>query len=169
MKFGHLEICPTYINDKQLLNFVRRKRNTKDRLSPEKIKKLDDIGFLWRPGKEVRIKVKKKIGFSNWLNNYEQLLAFKEKYGHCRVSIKSKEHRFLGHWVYSQMNKNDWLMKFNELKQYAKKYGNCQVPYKSEEYPELSKWVRTQRWNTILSKEQYRLLEKIGFLELRDF
>ena len=74
---------------------VMRNRNPQDGVRADRIKLLDDIGFIWdasggRPSNDMR-----------WNEQYRSLLAFHAEYGHCRVPQTGK-HRSLGRWVATQ-------------------------------------------------------------------
>lgn len=61
-------------------------------LSAEKIKLLNDAKFCWHPAAE------------RWEASYRQLLLYKQKFGHCNVSVikKDKESYKLFVWCFSQ-------------------------------------------------------------------
>lgn len=76
-----------YEEDKSLANWVSRQRQCKNSMSLEKKQKLDNVGFIWI----VRNK-------HNWTTMFESLLAYKLKYGNCRVP-RSYEDKKLVNWV----------------------------------------------------------------------
>jgi len=154
----------------------------KGKLSKESIKLLDEIGFSWNPGKELR-----KVG--GWEERFKELKEYNEENGHCKVPQK---HPQLGKWVMHQRrlykkgkllpdriellddigfqwirhNIVSWNERLEELKQYKEKHGDCDVPSRYKANPQLATWVAKQRWlykNGELSDEQSILLDEIGF------
>jgi hypothetical protein len=71
--------------------YTQRTRYTQYALSPDRVAKLDDLGFVW-----------KIFARSNWHDCYQQLVDFKQAYGHCRVPRQYDENRKLGSWVQTQ-------------------------------------------------------------------
>jgi hypothetical protein len=59
------------------------------RLTDERIRKLDSIGFAW----SLR---------DDWQKHYKELKEYKRKHGHCNVPARYKENRRLGIWVSAQ-------------------------------------------------------------------
>jgi len=88
-----------------LRKWVERQRNEykkirseeKSYLSVSKIQKLNDIGFLFKP----------KVKTHTWDERFQQLVAFKEKFGHCKVP---RLYKGLGKWIADQRGK------YNDLK-----------------------------------------------------
>jgi len=107
---------------------------------------------------------------NTWEERYGQLIAFKERFGHCKVPIGWEEDAAFSAWVNSvrakfgkgllsreqiqQLNAIDfsWSARaqsrpekvsrlVNFLKKYKEKYGDCNVPVDFEENPRLGKWV----------------------------
>jgi len=178
---GHLQVIPTYTNDKQLVHFVGNMRARKNKLTADKIKRLDEIGFLWEPVQKI-----KELDFSRWLDKYRQLIAFKEKHGHCRVPVKTKEYHLLGRWVYNQLSDkklseekrrllekldffenrsiNVWHEKVDQLVNFKQKYGHLYV-CESLAGRYLAGFVRNLRYyKRSLSEEQIKRLDEIGFI-----
>jgi Helicase associated domain len=178
--FGHLQVCRSFTNDHQLINFVRNLVKRKNELSKDKIKRLNKIKFIWEPGQKV-----KELNDARWLDNYEQLTAFKEKYGHCQVPYKkyqslytwvnylryhkdlSEEKRLLLEKLdfFDNSNKiNAWNKKLERLLDFKKKYGHFYV-CKSLADSSLVYLVKDlRRSKNRLSKEQIKSLDQIGFL-----
>ena len=84
--------------DSNLGIWVCRQRTKKDTLSPERLQRLDEIGFDWDPHATA------------WEEGFAALLSFKQREDHCRVPISHKEGDFnLGTWVGTQRTKKDAL------------------------------------------------------------
>ncbi len=60
-------------------------RENKDTLTPERLERLDALGFVWDPHTE------------QWEEGFSKLQQFKEREGHCRVPQGHKEGDF-GSW-----------------------------------------------------------------------
>ena len=80
---GHLHVCRYYTDDKQLINFVKVIRRGKDKISEERRMKLENLGFLWNPGREVTEVLNLRRAHSIWMSHYEELKTYKERYGNC--------------------------------------------------------------------------------------
>lgn len=133
-------------------------------MTASRYKALDDLGFVWNP----RTPPKKK----SWEEYFEELVAFKEKNGHCVVPqanptlgrwvdrqrqqgkaypksgpMTAERHRALDDlgFVWSGHTKRTWEDFFKELVGFKKKYRHCQVPLKSKDHGALSRWVLKQR------------------------
>ena len=83
----------------RLGQWVSVQRAQKDvKLSPERIKRLDEIGFVWDMLKQ------------KWEEGFAALRQFKEREGHCRVPRAHKEGDYkLGTWVRVQRRNKDAL------------------------------------------------------------
>mmetsp|Transcript_18665 Transcript_18665/g.47160 ORF Transcript_18665/g.47160 Transcript_18665/m.47160 type:complete len:272 (+) Transcript_18665:830-1645(+) len=73
----------------------------KGRLREDRAEALHEAGFVWDPLDE------------QWQAMLEELCAFKEQTGHCRVSSRDKEHNKLGRWADTQrvLYNKQWLGK----------------------------------------------------------
>jgi Helicase associated domain len=71
--------------------WVSRQRYVKDKLSAERKRRLDKLGFDW--GRQDDL----------WERGFANLLKFKRREGHCRVPAVHKEENYnLGYWVSTQ-------------------------------------------------------------------
>lgn len=106
-QYGHLYVCRYFTDDIQLINFVKviRRSNRNNKISKERKSKLDELGFIWEPGMAVTRILTLKRAESVWETHYNELKAYKEKYGTCRVFAKSKEYPTLGGWVSVQRSR----------------------------------------------------------------
>ncbi|PIV06643.1 MAG: DEAD/DEAH box helicase, partial [Syntrophobacterales bacterium CG03_land_8_20_14_0_80_58_14] len=157
----------------------QRRNKKKGILSPERICRLDEIGFLWH------------IVDSGWEDNYSELSKYYKIYGHTDVPIKWHENPQLGRWVSHQRSKkrkarlteiqirclesvkfnwnpkDKWDEMYVSLLEFKNSYGNCNVPRSWQIAPELCNWVNRQRrqYKTgQMDAEQIKKLEEIGFL-----
>lgn len=101
---GHLYVSNFFNADKQLISFVKVQRRSKDKMSIERRKKLDKLGFNWNPGMQLTILLNRKRADEAWMKRFEELKAFKAQYGTCRVLTTSIAHHSLGGWVSKHRN-----------------------------------------------------------------
>ncbi len=96
-KFGHCEV-PTTFEDENLKRWVRHMRDERkwymagkktSRIDGEKIKRLDEIGFVWEC---------KRRNATTFDERIQALKAFKEEYGHTRVPCYYKDDPSFGIW-----------------------------------------------------------------------
>ena len=70
---------------------------TNGRLTKERMKRLEDIGFQWK----VKNKMKRHFD-EQWNDMFEKLRAYKEQFGDCLVPLSYENDPKLGVWVHSQ-------------------------------------------------------------------
>jgi hypothetical protein len=177
--YGHCNVPGKFKKDKLLSHFVvgLRENYKKGILSKERIKRLDDLGFIW------------DVLGEQWKEKYQDLIKFKEVYGHCNVP---NDHQELGSWVgnqrnYKKLNKlaaeriqkletigfvwsaldNSWNNAFAALCVFKSTRGHTIVPatYVINNLA-LGSWVRTQRvsyQNNKLTQERFEKLQSISF------
>ncbi|XGZ09555.1 Helicase associated domain protein [Peribacillus sp. RS7] len=152
---------------------VQRKHFKSGKLEPDKISKLNELGFSWHPKMD------------SWDEKYQMLMEYKNQNGDCLVN---KHHPELGAWAIKQrtlykngrmkdekVNKLNelgfvwdvvehvWNERYQELVEYKKEHGDCKV---IKRYPVLGPWVQSQRkaYNEgRMDKEKIKKLENIGF------
>ena len=154
-------------------------RGMRDKLQGFQIALLQGIDFDW-----TRLHTAKHLP---WQSRYAELVAYKERFGHCEVPAKWPENSTLGMWVSVQRLKKAnltpsrikqldaigfvwnvsaefWKKKYKELQAFYKAHGHSNVPEKHDQRSELNIWVGNMRRRSHrLSKEQLRLLEKVDF------
>jgi Helicase associated domain len=150
-------------------------KGTRGRLTPDRIKRLEDIGFVW----SVR---------DDWNKHYEDLKLFQKENGHCNVPARHSNRR-LGVWVASQrqlyklytgvskskrqtnpLTKNridklnalnftwvirsssdvprdGWNRRITEFKEFKQTYGHCLIPSCFAANPELGMFADSLRKN----------------------
>ncbi len=119
------------------------------------------------------------------------LVAFRKKYGHCRVPANYKPCPALGRWAAAQRYKKKigelspekikaldrqgfvwvpadetWSRMIAQLKAFKAKFGHTNVPEHWAENPTLANWVQSQRYKKkkgTLSEERVRELTRLGF------
>ena len=93
---GHTEVPSTFRGVPGLGPWVidQREISKLGKLKPDRRERLEAIGFAWhgtrRPDRE------------RWEARFQQLLDFRQRFGHCRVPNKWKEDIPFGHWVHVQ-------------------------------------------------------------------
>ena len=172
-EFGHCNVPRGY--NPKLASWIITQRSKKNKLSKEKVTRLEKIGFEWDP-----IEAK-------WEANFTELLKYKKEFGHCSVPSVYKPNTQLGIWVTTQRSRKDriskeniarlekigfewdpiesqWEASFSELLKFKKEFGHSNVPREYKTNPKLGNWVTNQRRIIDkLSKENIARLEEIGF------
>jgi uncharacterized protein YbgA (DUF1722 family) len=114
-KNGHCIMPPNYEQDKRLDNWVNKQRTYRkaDKLRQDRKELLDELGFVWRAGSNENNWFDKK-----WEQQFEKLVEFKRKNGHCLVPQEHGQDDSLGCWVNQQrvlQNKNIIIRDRKEL------------------------------------------------------
>lgn len=86
-KYGNFIISHSI--DSPLSVWATDQRSSRKNLSPDKIKKLNDINFDWKPRSQ------------RWEKNFQNLLVFRHTYGHCEVPRNFQDTN-LSNWVHNQ-------------------------------------------------------------------
>ncbi len=178
---GHCDVPTGYPENPKLARWVsgQRKAGKEDKLPPDRISRLDALGFEWDPFSAV------------WDEKFAELQAFKDQHGHSNVPDGYPENPKLAKWVQvqRQSRKEDklppdrisrldaldlawdplaaaWDEKIAELQAFMAQHGHCNVPRSHAENPELGRWVGTQRRarkENRLSSERISRLDALGF------
>ena len=144
-------------------------------ITEERIKLLDSIGFEWS--------LRTGSGSPSWVESYNEVKAFKLKYGHTRVDEKTN--KLLSDWLKqmrghlkkhgegggdsglspeqyallkeleleSSLRDSKFEARFRELMEFKGSHGHCIVPAAYAANLKLSNWVQTQ-------KRQYKLMKE---------
>ena len=96
---GHCKVAARLsIGSLRLGIWVSDQRQNREQLTPDKIKKLDSLGFCWDPIAE------------QWDEAFDELTKFRKREGHCRVTKSHISNGIkLGHWVKRQRRTKDQL------------------------------------------------------------
>ncbi len=181
---GHCQVEHSIVeNGVSLGMWVLRQRQEMKRgaLAPDKIRRLDAIGFSWDPVEE------------SWEAAFNALMEFRKEHGHCRVPenfVTDKLELQLGSWVSNQRMKmkkgrlahdkvqrleslgfswdpraQQWEDAFAELKLFRERQGHCLVPASQMKGEfALGTWVGSQRKKkSQLTREQIERLNSLGF------
>ena len=178
---GHCRVAQSQKSsggDFRLGAWVRWQRHNRSQLSPDKLKRLNSLGFSW------------SVHAEQWEEGFSALLRFHKREGHARVPRGHKESKFkLDTWVLTQRrNRNtltfsqlkrlnalgfswdpiaeQWEQKFTALHKFVRREGNCNVPRGHEENGiNLYNWVgNTRRTKRRLTPDQIERLNAIGFV-----
>lgn len=160
----------------------QRSAYTREQLAPDRVRRLDEIGFEWDP-----------IG-TRWEEMFQRLVEFKKEHGHTNVLQRSPKYAELATWVRNQraakthnraiiaergkrldeigfvwrlVERNAWERMFDRLVEFKNLHGHCNVPQKGAGDKRLGKWVNTQRTHYkrgTLRGDRRQQLESIGFV-----
>jgi hypothetical protein len=153
---GHCNVPVNWTPDPQLGRWLSGQRLRKASLPVSRRKLFDAVGIDWAPLKTA------------WNRRYEELRAFKEIHGHCRVAADWPENPELALWVANQRRRRRgldglekrllkrigfdwapgetiWAKHVRELKAFKRRHGHCNVPARWPESPSLATWVATLR------------------------
>ena len=100
-KNGHCMVPFNYELDKSLGRWVgtQRDRHGNNKMQPDRKELLDEIGFVW---KVDCIAARVPLQDKKWHQQYEKLVEFKRKNGHCIVPHEYEQDTTLGNWVSTQ-------------------------------------------------------------------
>ncbi|MBF0323216.1 MAG: helicase associated domain-containing protein, partial [Magnetococcales bacterium] len=158
----------------------QRQSNRREQLSPERVQRLNDIGFTW-DSREIL-----------WEEMFALLMLYREKHGDCNVPDPWPENADLAWWVgaqrkaYQNGNLNPkWVTRLNAvgfiwdmqealwqemhiaLTTFHRRFGHSLVPRAWAEHPKLASWVVAQRQaykGGLLPQSHIDLLEPLGFV-----
>ena len=160
--------------------WIGSQRTRKDHLTPERIERLNALGFVWDPYAE------------QWEKGFRELVAYKEELGDCLVPQRhtTVSGFKLGPWIIRQRTRKDnltperierldalgfvwdrltqlWEKGFRELVAYKEEFGDCLVPQRHTTASgfKLGPWIGSQRARTDhLTAERIERLDALGFV-----
>ena len=176
-RFGHCDVPMRWPEDPRLARWVSCQRyfRRKGILSPERIDRLDRMGFSWDNRWRLEqtphsYAEKARVLNENWDRRFAELAKFKKQHGHCRLPTQEPRWAFLYLWILRQRKQaragvmpaqrrarlerigfpwevinSAWERKFEMLLAYRKRFGHCAPPAKWRENPALGLWVHHQR------------------------
>ena len=177
---GHCDVPAKWSENPQLRTWVNKQRAFygSGKLSPDRVERLDALGFEWGPHA------------ARWEKRFSALVRFKKEHGHCDVPAKWSDPE-LGRWVTVQrvvyrrgglspdrVERLEalgfewdaiaalWEKRFSELVRFKKEHSHCDVPRAWSKNPVLGNWVGTQRSRSKkgrMTDERRSRLKEIGF------
>lgn len=181
-KYGHTKVPQDFKENKALGRWVsmQRRYKTKKKLREDRIRRLNEIGFLWK--EDIS-----RLYENAWEKRYNELLRYKKSNGHIdRIKIR-REHLHLGIWMDSQIALKDtlplhrrkklnaigfkwdkgnfhddlWNEMYQWLKAYEKENGHCRVK-KTEDF-KLYTWLNKNKTERkTIRRDRRQKLEALG-------
>lgn len=178
-KEGHCRVSGRHKSDGLYLgNWVNNVRAGRVKLTPDRLKSLNTIGFCWDARSE------------KWEQNFAALTEFYTQKGHCLVTKGHKENGLrLGIWTQSQRSKKNpltpdqlkrlnslgfswdpkaeqWKQGYDALVNFRNREGHCLASQSHiEKGVRLGSWINTQRtFKKRLTPNQIKLLNELGFI-----
>ena len=170
----------------------QRKRYKEGRLSEERRRRLEGIGFVWR----LTPVADKARNCPSWEERFQELVLYKEKEGDCNVVKTRPGQRALRLWAIKQRHRHKkgkllrerferladigfswdqtnagnagcWEKKFQAMARFKEQNGHFNVLKGRSANRSLATWASKQRQayrNGELSRERFERLEEIGFV-----
>ncbi len=170
-RFGHCNVETGWKEDPALAGWVsaQRTRRNKGLLNPERVRLLDELGFVWD--------FQTQKAQETWMKWYRKLEAYAREHGNPQVPRTHSDAK-LANWVWIQRQRrkgtlkhkgivdamspeqvslleklgfrwdareDDWNERFEELKHFTEQHGHCEVGLADRDDDILSNWVRSQR------------------------
>jgi hypothetical protein len=186
---GHCIVWMPYASDRSFALWAREMRHRRryGRLSEERFRQLDALGFAWTVTWD---------GPRVWELRLRELKRFRKEHGHCQVPNKYRPNRALSQWANrvraerragrlpeDKVRRLDalgfawagpptcwdvvWERHLEELKQFRKENGHLEVPNIYPANRPLARWahhLRQQKRRGSLSAERVRQLDVLGFV-----
>ncbi len=159
---------------------TQRDAYTKNKLSLERVTRLEKLGFALDPRTAA------------WEKNFSDLIAYRQTHGSLSVPRGWKDNPMLASWCQTQRNEyknselsldrvtrlekigfvwaphaSTWEERFAELVAYKQTHGNCNVPIYWKGNPELGNWCGNQRnanGRNQLPLDRVTRLDQLGFV-----
>ena len=166
---GHLDVPSKHEIGIWVVN--QRKLFNTNKLSTERIKLLDDLGFIWDTQKfrwEKNFNIIKEKGCNSNFVLKDPILRnwkAKQRLMYQKGDLSTNKINLLENIGFDfNPVENDWVSKFRELKSFKKLNGHTNVPQRGTP---LGTWVSSQRKRKksgLMSSKKIKLLESIGFI-----
>ena len=177
-EFGNCLVSDKYLYNGHHLGVWVSTQRSRQYITPEEVRRLDELGFVW----DV-LKYK-------WEKAFKHLVFYKEEYGNCLVPQRFIYNDFkLGVWVGGQRNRKyrltveqikllddiefvwntldyQWEEGINYLTAYKQEFGDCLVPAKTVYLKyKLGRFVNVQRTRqAYLTPDRKARLDGLGFV-----
>jgi hypothetical protein len=167
----------------------QRNNYSKGKLSLDRVKRLEEIGFKWKLTDiqresrgwdfwfELTLQFKQETGDANTLSNYHTSSGFnlggwqnRQRIEHKKGTLSADKAKRLDKIKFRWSILDEKFEKgFRETLEYKKQFGNPNTPfyYKTPDGYALGKWQSHQRYNYLkgkLSQDRVNKLEEIGFV-----
>lgn len=197
-RLGHCNVETGWEENPPLGSWVsaQRTRRTKGLLSDDRIRRLDELGFIW-DWQSIKAQ-------ETWMKWYRKLESYVQEHGNPHVP-RTYADRPLASWVWIQRQRHQgtnkgsgpltpeqialldklkfrwdareeqWQEAFEELLRFKAQHGHYEVGFETKENKKLSSWIQAQRDDCRhgdLQAERKAKLDEIGFnwsSELLDF
>jgi hypothetical protein len=190
-RFGHCNVDTGWEEDPALNGWAsaQRTRRNKGSLHADRIKLLDELGFVWDFQTQ---KVQE-----TWMNWYHELEKYTSEHGNPHVP-RTHDNTRLASWVWGQRqrrkgtsgkaddpmtpeqvhllnklgfrwdaNEEKWSERFEQLKRFKEQHGHCDVEQVEDESSELSRWVTTQRKQNVSGELQSERKVKLDAFDFK--
>src|ERR1041385_8584577 len=179
-RLGHCNVPKDWPANPALGNWVSTQRTQRRELPLGRRRRLDQLGFTWQL---ILMSPRKR-----WEERYQELVAFKKRFGHCDVPAGWPENRHLAGWGLRQRTRDkskltgdqkrrlnelnfcwgrreaNWEERITELVAFKRKHGRSDVPKNWPQNPRLGQWVLRQRYRKhTLSAQRIDKLDRLGF------
>ena len=179
-EFGHCNVPRNWKQNPALNDWLGFQRQCwkKNKLRPERVRRLEQLGVEWQPIDEL------------WERMLQKLIEYRNKHGNCLVPKEYPSDPELGFWVATQrrfkkrgalsadrISRLDelgfvwhtrdlkWELMFVALLEFRNEHGHCFVPDRYQKNPRLASWVSNQRSRKrTLNKARIQRLNGIGFV-----
>jgi len=100
-RYGNCDVPQRWPENQGLGIWVSNQRQAKKKgkLSQERIRRLENIGFAWGGKSGVSGNLRKARWDERWEEKYAELQSYKERLGNCDVPQRWPENQSLGIWV----------------------------------------------------------------------
>ncbi len=191
-RFGHCNVETGWKEDPALPSWVSAQRNKKNKggLSDEKIRRMDELGFVWD------WQVQK--AHETWMKWYRELEYYVKENGNANIP-RTHANTKLASWVWIQRQRRKgtlkrkgiqdsmtaeqirlldelgfpwdardsrWMEYVENLKKFKEQHGHCDVDLVVDKNDKLHKWVNRQRSEKAqgkMSTERMAALDALGF------
>ncbi|HZL77450.1 MAG TPA: Helicase associated domain protein [Candidatus Limnocylindrales bacterium] len=188
-RFDHCNVEAGWDEDPALAGWVsaQRTRRNKGLLYTERIRLLDELGFVWD--------YQTQKAQETWMKRYHELESYVKEHGNPHVPARHTNTKLAG-WVWIQRirrvkaygsqpsltaaqialldklgfrwdaREEQWAERFEQLKCFKEEHGHLEVEHVEGEESELSNWVSSQRSRNSsgeIQAERKAKLDSIGF------
>ena len=192
-RFGHCNVETGWDEDPVLARWIgaQRARRNQGLISTERIRLLDELGFVWEWNKLK--------GDETWMKWYRELEAYAREHGNPHVT-RTRTRTKLANWVMIQRQRRKgtykpngkdldlmtaeqislldklgfrwdaheekWAEQFEQLKRFKDQHGHCEVGLVEDGDDDLLDWISLQRTKLAhgkLASDRKQKLDAIGF------